>query len=52
LNKKFNDEKVDLIKKSFEKRKSQENDSVIIIDDLLLKLNKRQFLHNANFAIR
>jgi hypothetical protein len=52
LNKKFNDEKVDLIKKSFEKRKSQENDSVIIIDDLLLKLNKRQFLHNANYVIR
>ena len=52
LNKKFNDEKVDLIKKSFEKRKSQDNDSVIIIDDLLLKLNKRQFLHNANYVIR
>ena len=52
LNKKFNDEKVDLIKKSFEKRKSQENDSVIIIEDLLLKLNKRQFLHNANYVIR
>ncbi len=52
LNKKFNDEKVDLIKKSFEKRKNQENDSVIIIDDLLLKLNKRQFLHNANYVIR
>ena len=52
LNKKFNDEKVDLIKKSFEKRKSQENDSVMIIDDLLLKLNKRQFLHNANYVIR
>ncbi len=52
LNKRFNDEKVDLIKKSFEKRKSQENDSVIIIDDLLLKLNKRQFLHNANYVIR
>ncbi len=52
LNKKFNDEKVDLIKKSFEKRKSQENDSVVIIDDLLLKLNKRQFLHNANYVIR
>ena len=52
LNKKFNDEKVDLIKKSFEKRKSQENDSVIIIDDLLLKINKRQFLHNANYVIR
>jgi hypothetical protein len=52
LNKKFNDEKIDLIKKSFEKRKSQENDSVIIIDDLLLKLNKRQFLHNANYVIR
>jgi len=52
LNKRFNDEKVDLIKKSFKKRKSQENDSVIIIDDLLLKLNKRQFLHNANYVIR
>ena len=51
LNKKFNDEKVDLIKESFEKRKSQENDSVVIIDDLLLKLNKRQFLHNANYVI-
>ncbi len=31
LNKKFNDEKVDLIKKSFEKRKNQENDSVITV---------------------
>ena len=52
FNKKFNDQKVDLIKRSFENKKSNNDDSILIIDNLLTKLNKRQFLHNANFAMR
>lgn len=52
VNKKFNDQKIDLIKKSFELKKNNQNDSVIEVDNLLIQLNKRQFLHNANYALR
>ena len=52
INKKFNNEKLDLISKSLEFKKFKNNDSVTLYDDKLLTLNKRQFLHNANFAIR
>ena len=48
VNKKFNDQKIDLIKKTFELKKNNQNDSVIEVDKLLIQLNKRQFLHNAN----
>ena len=52
LNKKFNDQKLDLFKRSFEKSKSNDIDSLKIIEDLVVNINKRQFLHNANFAVR
>ena len=52
LNKKFNDQKLDLFKRSFEKSKSNDLDSLKIIEDLVVNINKRQFLHNANFAVR
>lgn len=52
FNKKFNDQKIELIRRSLENRKDNKNDSILIIDNLLTQLNKRQFLHNANFAMR
>lgn len=52
LNKKFNDQKLDLFKRSFEKSKSNDLDSLKVIEDLVVNINKRQFLHNANFAVR
>ncbi len=52
LNKKFNDQKLDLFKRSFEKSISNDLDSLKIIEDLVVNINKRQFLHNANFAVR
>ena len=52
LNKKFNDQKLDLFKRSFEKSRSNDLDSLKIIEDLVVNINKRQFLHNANFAVR
>ncbi len=52
LNKKFNDQKLDLLKKSFEKSKSNDLDSLKIIENLLININRRQILHNANFAVR
>ena len=52
FNKKFNDQKIELIRRSLENRKDNKNDSVLIIDNLLTQLNKRQFLHNANYALR
>ena len=52
LNKKFNDQKLDLFKRSFEKSKSNDIDSLKIIEYLVVNINKRQFLHNANFAVR
>ena len=52
LNKKFNDQKLDLFKRSFEKSKSNDLDSLKIIENLVVNINKRQFLHNANFAVR
>ena len=52
LNKKFNDQKLDLFKRSFEKSKSNDLDSLKIIEELVVNINKRQFLHNANFAVR
>ncbi len=35
-----------------EKSKSNDLDSLKIIEDLVVNINKRQFLHNANFAVR
>lgn len=52
INKKFNNEKLDLISKSLEFKKLDKIDSINFYDEKLLNTNKRQFLHNANFAMR
>ena len=52
INKKFNNEKLDLISKSLGFQKSVNNDSISFYDSKLVSVNKRQFLHNANFAMR
>ena len=43
FNKKFNDQKIELIRRSLENRKDNKNDSVLIIENLLTQLNKSQF---------
>ena len=52
INKKFNNEKLDLISKSLAFQKSVNKDSISFYDSKLVSVNKRQFLHNANFAMR
>ena len=52
INKKFNNEKLDLISKSLDFQKSGNKDSISFYDSKLVSVNKRQFLHNANFAMR
>ena len=52
INKKFNNEKLDLISKSLDFQKSNNKDSISFYEAKLLNVNKRQFLHNANFAMR
>ena len=52
INKKFNNEKLDLISKSLGFQKSGNKDSISFYDSKLVSVNKRQFLHNANFAMR
>ena len=52
FNRKFNDQKLDLIKMSLEVNNLVDEDSLAKIDDMLISLNKRQFLYNANFALR
>ena len=52
LNKKFNNQKLDLYERSFENIKSNNKDSLEIIENLIININKRQFLHNANYAVR
>ena len=52
FNRKFNDQKLDLIKTSFEVNNRVDEDSLARIDETLFSLNKRQFLYNANFALR
>ncbi len=52
FNRKFNDQKLDLIKTSFEVNNQVDEDSLARIDETLFSLNKRQFLYNANFALR
>lgn len=52
INKKFNNEKLDLISKSLGFQKSNNKDSISFYDSKLVSVNKRQFLHNANFALR
>ena len=52
INRRFNNEKLDLISKSLEFKKLNDIDSINFYDQKLTTANKRQFLHNANFAIR
>ena len=52
LNKKFNNQKLDLYERSFNNVKSNNKDSLKIIENLIININKRQFLHNANYAVR
>tara|TARA_B100000989_G_scaffold245842_1_gene193006 strand:- start:336 stop:983 length:648 start_codon:yes stop_codon:yes gene_type:complete len=52
INKKFNNEKLDLISKSLGFQKSNDKDSISFYDSKIMSVNKRQFLHNANFALR
>ena len=52
INKKFNNQKLDLYERSFKNVKSNNNDSLKIIENLIVNINTRQFLHNANYAVR
>lgn len=52
INKKFNNQKLDLFQKTFENKNSNNLDSLKIIEKLVVNINKRQYLHNANFAVR
>ena len=52
LNKKFNNQKLDLYERSFRNVKSNNKDSLKIIENLIININTRQFLHNANYAVR
>ena len=52
INKKFNDEKLNLFERSFENSRLNNSDSLIIIENSIVNINKRQFLHNANYAVR
>ena len=52
LNKKFNNHKLDLYERSFKNVKSNNKDSLKIIENLIININTRQFLHNANYAVR
>ena len=45
-------EKLDLISKSLGFQKSNDKDSISFYDSKIMSVNKRQFLHNANFALR
>ncbi len=47
----FNDENLDLIKKSFEVRKQETEDSIIYYDQKLQNLTKRKYLYTVNFAM-
>lgn len=47
----FNDQNLDLIKKTFEVRKEANEDSIIYYDNQLQNLTKRKYLYTVNFAI-
>ena len=52
FNKKFNNQKLDLYERSIKNIKSNNKDSLEIIENLIININTRQFLHNANYAVR
>lgn len=47
----FNDENLDLIKKNFEARKNELEDSIVYYDQKLQNLTKRKYLYTVNFAM-
>mgnify|MGYP001270796284 CR=1 FL=1 len=47
----FNDQNLDLIKKSFEVRKEGWEDSIVFYDTKLQNLTKRKYLYTVNFAL-
>lgn len=49
--KKFNNQRLDLIKLSFDVAKTQTNDSLIKVQNQINLLDKRQYLYNLNYAV-
>ena len=49
--KQFNYNRLDLIKQSINKSQKKELDSVIVIEEKIENLNKRQYLYSLNFAV-
>jgi hypothetical protein len=49
--KKFNNQRLDLIKLSFDIAKTQTNDSLIKVQNQINLLDKRQYLYNLNYAV-
>ena len=49
--KKFNNQRVDLIKLSFDLAKIEMNDSLVKIQNQINSLNKRQYLYNLNYVV-
>jgi hypothetical protein len=49
--KKFNNQRLDLIKLSFDVAKTETNDSLIKIQNQINSLDKRQYLYNLNYAV-
>ena len=52
INKKFNDHKLNLFERSFKNSKLNNIDSLKLIENSIVSINTRQFLHNANYAVR
>jgi len=49
--KKFNNQRLDLIKLSFDLSKIEMNDSLVKIQNQINSLNKRQYLYNLNYVV-
>ena len=49
--KKFNNQRLDLIKLSFDVAKTQTNDSLIKVQNQINSLDKRQYLYNLNYVV-
>lgn len=49
--KKFNNQRLDLIKLSFDVAKTETNDSLIKVQNQINSLDKRQYLYNLNYAV-
>lgn len=49
--KKFNNQRLDLIKLSFDVAKTETNDSLVKVQNKINSLDKRQYLYNLNYAV-